>query len=751
MTHWGAYRVEARNGRVIAVHADPDDPAPSPIGRSLVDVERCRVARPSIRAGWLHEGAGPAKGARGNEPFVEVDWDVAIGLVAAELERVRSDHGNEAIYAGSYGWASPGRFHHAQSQIHRFMNTIGGYSRSVNTYSVAAAEVIVPHVVGHDWWQFERMLTSWPVVEKHTELLVAFGGIPAKNSQVAGGGIARHEVPGWLERCSMAGIEMINVSPIGDDLDGLTRWLAPRPGSDVAVMLGILHTLIVDELVDLEFLHRYCTGWADVRAYVLGERDGVPKTPTWAGELSGLDATTMESLAHEMNAKRTMVTASWSIQRADHGEHAIWMLITLASALGQIGLPGGGFAVGYGAEATIGNGLAGGWMPGLPQGANAVDRFIPVARIADMLLDPGGEFEYNGATFTYPDTKLVYWAGGNPFHHHQDLNKLRAAFQTPDTVIVHEPFWTATAKHADIVLPVTTSLERNDIGGAATDRLAVAMPRSIAPIGEALDDYEVFARLADRLGTGHKFTEGRTSDEWVRHIYDQLQRSVPSAPSFDEFWPHGRIERPVAAGAAVQTAFAEFRANPDGRPLPTPSGRIELYSNVIAAFGAPDHPGHAAWNEPREWLGRPPDNTSLHLISNQPRHRLHSQWDHGITSRESKVADREPVRIHPVDAAKRGIRNGDVVMIRNARGACLAGVFVSDRVRRGVVELATGAWYDPDPDGTCRHGNPNVLTADIGTSDLTQGSSAQTCMVEVSRCDDPPPHQAWEPPPFTTC
>ena len=242
-----------------------------------------------------------------------------------------------------------------------------------------------------------------------------------------------------------------------------------------------------------------------------------------------------------MAAARTMVTVSWSLQRARHGEQPLWLGVVLAAMLGQIGLPGGGFGHGYGSAALVGEPTPRVGVPRLRQGRNPVSTFIPVARIADMLLDPGAGYDYNGQRLTYPEIRLVYWCGGNPFHHHQDLARLREAFTRPETVAVHDPFWTATARHADIVLPVTMSIERDDFGSGQNDRMFFPMPALTRPHGEARDDYAIFSDLADRLGVGKDFTEGRTAVEWLRHLYGEWRDSLASrgrasVPGFDEFW-----------------------------------------------------------------------------------------------------------------------------------------------------------------------------------------------------------------------
>ena len=753
-THWGAYDIEVADDRIVAVHADENDPDPSLIGQSYGDAldHRVRVAQPMVRKGWLDNGPD-SRQARGTEPFVAVSWDEAFDLVAGELDRVKAAHGNSAIFGGSYGWASAGRFHHAQSQLHRFLNQHGGYSYSVNSYSTAAAQVIIPHVFGMRFLDMLDSLTVWPVIVAHGELVVMFGGMPLKNAQVNSGGVGRHVTRDWLQAARGNGVEFVNISPLATDAADFldAQWLAARPGTDTALMLGLAHALVAEGLHDEAFLASHCTGFERFLPYLMGQTDGAPKDPDWASAITGIAALTIRELARRMASHRTLITCAWSLQRGDHGEQPYWMAATLAAMLGQIGLPGGGVGYGYAAEGSMGNpvrrvsGLA------LPQGDNRVTDFIPVARIADMLLNPGGAFDYNGQRLCYPDIRLVYWCGGNPFHHHQDLNRLVEAWKQPETIITHEPWWTATARHADIVLPATTALERNDIGRASNDAHIFAMHRVVTPRGEARDDYHIFSGLASRLGFHDRFTEGRDEAAWLRHLYDVFRQRVSEQrmelPEFDDFWADGHIELPVADEGRV--IFEDFRRDPEAHRLSTPSGRIEIYSDAIDGFGYDDCPGHATWMEPAEWLGAArAGDYPLHLVSNQPASRLHSQLDCGATSTADKVAGREAVMIHPDDAGPRGIGDGDVVRLFNDRGACLAGARVTPDVMAGAVVLPTGAWYDPaSPGGLDRHGNPNVLTLDKGTSRLAQGSSAHSTLVEIEKfAGRAPKVEAFEPP-----
>jgi biotin/methionine sulfoxide reductase len=454
-----------------------------------------------------------------------------------------------------------------------------------------------------------------------------------------------------------------------------------------------------------------------------------------------------------MAANRTMISASWSIQRADHGEQPYWAVLLLASCLGQIGLPGGGFGFGYGSASGIAEPPPAFRAPGMEAAPNPLNRAIPAARIAQCLLHPGAPYDFNGRNSTYPDIKLVYWAGGNPFHHHQDTNQLRSAFRRPQTVVVHDPWWTATARHADIVLPATTTLERNDIGSAQRDPFVIAMQKAIEPVGEARDDYAIFAALAERLGCADAFTQGRDEMGWLRHLYDSWRDSVrtnaAAIPDFDRFWADGYFEIPKGADEYVM--FEKFRADPLANKLTTPSGRIELYSEKIAGFGYDNCPPHATWIEPSEWHGsRDAEIYPLHLVSSQPRYKLHSQLDSEAISARGKIGGREAVAMHPDDASRRGIKDGDIVRVHNARGACLAGVVLTDTMSPGVAKLSCGAWYDPagaEDGALCAHGNANVLTHDRGTSKLSQGPSTGTNMVEIELWAKPlPPVRAFTPP-----
>lgn len=510
--HWGAFTILVEAGRIVGIEPFELDPAPSPIIQSVkdwMDPAR-RIAGPMVREGWLQNRERSDRTGRGRERFVPVSWETAARLVAGEIDRVRTLHGNDSIFAGSYGWTSAGRFHHAQSQIRRLLNLVGGYTGHRDTYSYGAGAVIVRHVLGSDA-DYLGQGTSLEAVSEHAEVVLIFGGLTPRTAQIEAGGIARHNLETRLRRLAARKAKVVLVSPRRDDTPEWlnAQWWPIVPGTDAALLLGLAGEVVARGLHDTDFLARCCSGSDEFLAYLRGRSDGIVKNAEWAASITGLDAGQIRELVPELRQRRSFITQSWSLQRAVHGEQPWWAAVGLASVLGQIGLPGGGVAFGYSSSAGTGDAVTLGPSPALPQGEKPNASFIPVARIADLLLNPGEPFTYEGKSFRYPDTRLVYWAGGNPFHHHQDLNRFSVAWQRPETIVVQEPLWTPTAQRADIVLPTTTSIERNDIAGNRRSEYLLAMKKALEPFGQSRSDYDIVRHVAQELGVAAGFTENR--------------------------------------------------------------------------------------------------------------------------------------------------------------------------------------------------------------------------------------------------
>ncbi|MBB5046582.1 trimethylamine-N-oxide reductase (cytochrome c) [Rhodopseudomonas rhenobacensis] len=761
-SHWGAFYAKVDNGRFTSLRPWEKDFHPNAALDGVQDVvySSSRIRYPMVRRAYLEKGIKADRDSRGDGDFVRVSWDKALDLVAGELKRLEEQEGPWAVYAGSYGWRSSGEIGNPQIMLTRLMNLNGGAVYSSSNYSKAALEGIMPYVVGSI--DAAGPQTTYQSVIENTKTIVFWGADPFKTNQIAFA-LPDHEEYKWFEDMKKAGIKAIFINPINVEASKYlnAEWLAIRPHSDVALAIAICHVLLTEKLYDKEFIANCTFGFDKFSDYLLGKGwDKVEKTPEWAAALTEIPADVIRRLAHQFVENRTMLVSGWSCQRQHHGEQWPWAFVTLASMIGQVGLPGGGFCQNYhlyslGSPATMAPALA----PGMSGGTRKANKpwpkekgaqSIPVARVVDMLEKPGQTYEHNGEKKIYPDVKLTYWVGGNPFHHHQDRNRMRKAWRKFETVIVQDFQWTASARFADIVLPATTTTERDDIEmvGANSKRAYIAMKKVVEPLFESKSDYAIFTALAERLGLGQEFTEGKSELDMVRDVYAAAKKTADAKktvtlPAFEEFWEKGIIEFETPAKNQRWVKYADFREDPIENMLPTGTGKIELYSKPIEKMGYDDCPPHASWLEPLEWLGQKDKAYPLHMNSNHPLHRMHSQLNGTRVRKIYEVADREPCMINTKDAAARGIKNGDVVRVFNGRGQCLAGAVVSDDIRPSVVQLQEGAWYDPvdikDANTLCKHGDVNVLTPDIGSSRLAQATSAHTCLVDVEKYTGPLP------------
>ncbi|MFZ7255146.1 trimethylamine-N-oxide reductase TorA [Avibacterium avium] len=753
--HWGPLGVVVEDGKVVK-----SGPAiPAPLTNELQSVvadqlySETRVKYPMVRKGYLEGNKDTT--LRGRDEWVRVSWEQAFDLVAKEIKRVRDSYGATGIYAGSYGWYSSGSLHAARTLLHRYLNVTGGFVGSKGDYSTGAAQVIMPHVLGTI--EVYEQQTSWETILESSEIVVLWSANPLTTLRIAWTSTDQEGLA-YFKKLKESGKRIICIDPVrSESCEFLgAEWIPINTATDVPLMLGIAHTLVSEDKHDKAFLKKYTSGYDKFEEYLLGKTDGQPKDATWASKLTGVPVEVIKQLANDFATKRTMLMGGWGMQRQRHGEQSHWMMVTLASMLGQIGLPGGGFGFSYhyanGGVPTATGGILGSITanPAVQAGEKTwLDETskmaFPVARVADALLNPGKTIQYNGTEITYPDIKLVYWAGGNPFVHHQDTNTLVKAFHKPDTFIVNEVNWTPTARMADIVLPVTTSYERNDLtmSGDYSMMNIYPMKQVVPPQFEAKSDYDIFTELAKRAGVEEQFTENKSEMDWLKGFYqtafDAARKNRVLMPKFEKFWEENKpITFKANEKAKKWVRYEEFRNDPLLNPLGTPSGKIEIYSDVVAKMNYDDCKGYPSWMEPAEFAGNTTAEAPLALVTPHPYYRLHSQLAHTSLRQKYAVNDREPVLIHKDDAATRGIVDGDIVRIFNSRGQVLAGAVVTDGIIKGTVALHEGAWYDPADLGQsdkplCKNGCPNVLTRDEGTSKLAQGNSPNTCIVQVEK------------------
>jgi trimethylamine-N-oxide reductase (cytochrome c) len=768
--HWGAMAVEVKDGKIISSTGVLQKSIANDLQTTAPDMAhtKARVKYPMVRKGFL-ANPGVPDGKRGDDQFVRVSWEKALKLIHDQEQRIRKENGPEAVYAGSYGWRSSGVLHKAQTLLQRYMGMAGGYSGHIGDYSTGASQVIMSHVMGTI--EVYEQQTTYPVILETSDVVVLWGMNPINTLKIAWTSTDEAGIE-FFNDLKKSGKKIIAIDPMrsetiqffGDNVD----WVAPHGGTDVALMLGVAYSLVKKSKHDKVFLDKYATGYDIFEEYLLGTKDNTPKSPEWAEDICGVPATTIEALADVFSANRTMLMSGWGIQRQQYGEQKHWMLVTLASILGQIGLPGGGFGLSYhysnggsptrdgGVLPAISSSIAGASSAGNDWAISGAVNSFPVANIVFALENPGQKFQHNGHELTYPDIKMIWWAGGGNFTHHQDTNRLIKAWQRPELIVISEPYWTAAAKHADIVLPITTVFERNDMTmtGDYSNMHLLPMKQAIEPQFEARNDFDVFADMAELLKPGGRevYTDNKTEIYWLKDFYDQAQQAARRQrilmPTFAQFWDKNEhIEMKSNPKNEQFVRYGDFRKDPVINALGTPSGKIEIYSKTIEGFNYADCPAHPTWIAPDQFAGTAKDG-QLQLMSSHSAGRLHSQLNYAKLRETYAIQNREPIWINKVDADSRKIKDGDLLRAFNDQGEVLVGAVVSDNIRPGAVCIHEGAWPDfHQAGGIDKNGSVNVLTHDIPTSQLANGCVGSSTLVKIEKyTGEVYPLTAFDPP-----
>lgn len=509
-SHYGAFEAKVVNGEWTETCPFKHDKYPCDMLNAVREVvyNPSRVRYPMVRLDWLLKREESDRSQRGDNRFVRVSWDQALDLLYEELERVQKTYGSSGVFTGLADWQMVGKYHKAGGAMDRELGLHGSYVTTVGDYSAAAAQVILPHVIGS--LEVYEQQTSLPLVIQNSNTIVLWGCDPIKNLQIEFL-VPDHDAFGYWQQIKEAvaqnKMRVISVDPVRSKSQNYLgcEQLALRPQTDVALMLALAHTLYEEKLYDTAFITDYTVGFEQFLPYLLGESDKQPKNAEWAAEICGLTAEQIRDFARLLVKGRTQFMGGWCVQRMHHGEQYPWMLVVLASMVGQIGLPGGGVGFGWhynggGTVTSTGPVLSGlGSITNPPQAKYKADfrgasEHIPTSRIVDCLLAPGNKIAFNGETLTYPDIKMAIYSAANPFHAQQDRNRMIDAWKKLETVVVLDHQWTASCRFADIVLPVTTRFERNDIEqfGTHSNKGLMALHQIVKPQYEARHDFDIF-------------------------------------------------------------------------------------------------------------------------------------------------------------------------------------------------------------------------------------------------------------------
>jgi len=665
-------------------------------------------------------------GARGEGKFQRISWDEAIDTIAAHLRRVLDKYGNHSVYI-QWGTGDCGAIRGRES-AQRLMNLLGGYIGWYNTYSAACLEYTAPFITGY------RDTNSYQTLP-HSKLIILNGFNPAET-------VFETNSNYYLARAKEGGAKIIVIDPRLSETAATfaDQWMPLKPTTDAALFAAMAWVMVSENLHDQAFLDRFCIGFDEehmpsgvpqgesFKSYLLGVCDGVAKTPEWAATITGVDPATIRMLAREYaRTKPAQLLQGLGPQRHAHGEQSVRGGIALACMTGNLGTLGGGWGGGEGA-----NNLA---VPigSLPTGENPVKTRIPVFLWTDAIVRGTDMTEEDGLQNgpLRSNIKFIFNIASNTLvNQHADINRTLRILKNEglvEFIVVSDHFMTPSARFADILLPADHSLERNDIGFPWSGQEYIIFGnKAVNPPGECKHDYWWISKVAERLGLGEKFTEGKTEEDWLRYLVQEARQSDPDFPAYEELSRSGYYRK----DPEEYVAFANEISDPDNHPFPTPSGKIEIFSTTLFEMGNPLIPGIPkyipAWEGPQDELTR---KYPLQCVGPHFKRRTHSSLDESAWLEETEA---QQMWISVEDASARGIRDGDKVRVFNDRGALVIRARVTRRIRPGVISIPQGAWYSPDENGVCQRGCTNVLTSQRPTP-LAHGNAQHTILVEVRK------------------
>lgn len=626
-------------------------------------------------------------GPRGSGQFREVDWPQALDYVVEHLIDVTLRYGPYAILRLGGSGSCRGALHNTELLTQRFLSLFGGYTEVSGSYSSQAVNFTTPFVLG------TKRAGIDPGTLQYSNLIILWGANIADNRLGC-------EMEARIREARRRGVPVIVLDPRRSRTAQTlgTAWIPVRPGTDVALMMAVLYVWIQEGLVDLAFVNKYSVGFEALCQRVLGQ-DGVPEcTPQWAEGICGTPAEiTLQFARLYGRCKPAALIPGLSIQRTVGGEEAVRMSIALQVASGNLGVLGGS------SGGQTWSRLPGPRMPTLDVPRGNLPH-VPVYRWPDALLE--------GTAGGYPsDVRAIYNVGGNMLVQGSDVHKNVRAFESVEFSVCHDYFMTPTARYCDVVLPAATFLERQDIVFPEANYLLFSN-RAVPPLGQARTDYDILCDLSDRLGFGTEFSVGRDEEQWLRYL-----ATNSDVPDYDEFRRTG-----IYLGQdQCRVGLADFYRDPQAHQLLTPSGLVELASEIYAETG------FSAVPECRI-LPIEPDYP-LRLVTPKARYRIHSQYDNipWFKQREPQV-----LWLHPVDAAARQVTDGEQVLVNSPQGYVRVPARVTQDVMPGVVCLLAGAWPRWNDDGVDCAGSANVLTSTVPT-EPSQGSRTHSVLVQVQR------------------
>ena len=665
-------------------------------------------------------------GERGEGKFRPISWSEAVERISEQWIRIRDTYGPGSRYV-NYATGVSAAFS-PRSLAKRLLSLDGGFLDYYHSYSTPCIEQVSHLMYGTEMTGSNR--DNW----LKSKFILLWGHNPAET--------VFDSTMYYLRKAREKGIPIVVVDPRrSDTVKSLgAEWVGLRPATDAALLDAMAYVIWTEGLADRAFLDQFCIGFDEahmppaaagesVLSYLLGRNDGTPKTPEWAEQITGVPAVTIRSLAVRFaSAKPAALILGYGAQRHAYGEQGVRGAILLACMTGNVGIPGG-WASGTGYVNRH-------KLPHLPIVPNPYPMQIPVFRWTDaverghLMTQREG---VRGGDRLQSDIKMIVNLAGNCLvNQHSDINRTAALLRDErkcEFILCSDLFMTSSAKFADILLPGVSFLECENLTmpWECGDFLGYNQ-QVVPPVGEGRFEYDWLKEVARNLGVEQAFTQGLDTVGWLRRMYEEVRESEPELPSFEEFRAAGVYryahDRPVVA-------FEEQRSDSEHHPFPTPSGKIALYAKELERLPmeAP-FPAIPRYMPPPEGPQDPMRKLyPLQLIGYHTKRRCHSIHDNNP---DLARLDAQRLWIHPTDAAKRGIADGDTVEIFNDRGKTRTTAHVTEDIFPGVTALAQGVWYLPDENGVDQNGSINVLTTWDATP-FAHGNPQHSNLVEVKK------------------
>lgn len=666
-------------------------------------------------------------GKRGEGKFERISWDEAIDTIAKEVKRITEKYGpaSRFVHAGSAG---TGGNYDGASVMKRLLAMTGGYLGFYHSYSLGNTVAATPYTYG------EANTGSSLDSLENTKLVILWGHNPVETMF--------GNLNYYYQKMKQNGTKFIVVDPRYSDtaVAYADEWIPILPTTDNALMDAMAYVIVTENLHDQEFLDKYCLGFDEdhmpegvpagesLKSYLLGEKDGIPKTPEWAEKICKVPANKIRQLAREYAlAKPAALIQGWGPQRHACGERTARGATVLASITGNVGKLGA-WASGYG-------GITRKFPVGIPVPENPVKAEISIMSWIDAVEDASKitpEDGLKGVDKLDTNIKLIFSMGGNALvGMHPNINRCIKALEDESKVefiVATDHIMTSSARYADILLPDTTFFEEWAIGASwGSGDLIVLSQKIVDNFYEARTEYDWVAELAEKLGVGDEYTEGRTQLDWIKWTLDETRKLEPETPTFEELQ---KINVYGWKYPGPRVPFKEQIENSEEHKFKTPSGKIEIFSKALYDMNNEEIPAVPryvpSWEGPEDELT---EKYPLQLIGWKPKNRANSVHDTHPWLRE--MAEHK-MWINPIDAEKRNLKQGDRVKVFNDRGATMIEVNITPRIIPGVVAIPTGAYYMPDENGVDQNGCSNVLTTDRKTA-LAHGNAHHTCLVEVEK------------------